>query len=184
MPDIQTEMQKILQSWDQPETTQLTEQPKGPKLFTTTNNVTKATFESVRDNPGLPKKEYIRKLEASGYKKASTSSLLSQMVRQGMLWVGSDGALHPNAKEYAPLKPAKTFAKQQGIKIETKTPKTFKVKTSAKKYKTKDVPVPAGITALVDERTTRDEVQHIMDTISLPNAKRLHKALNEYFGSV
>ncbi len=181
MPDIQTEMQKILQSWDQPETTQLTEQPKGPKLFTTTNNVTKATFESVRDNPGLPKKEYIRKLEASGYKKASTSSLLSQMVRQGMLWVGSDGALHPNAKEYAPLKPAKTFAKQQGIKTAPKKTKSYKVITPAKKYKTKEVPVPAGITSLVSDLKAVDRVQEIMNTISLPEAKRLYNSLATYF---
>jgi hypothetical protein len=182
MPDIQTEMQKILQAWEQPEVTE--QPPKDTAMFTPTTNTSRTTFELVRDDPGLPKKEYIRKLEAMGHKKASTSSLLSQMVRQGMLWEGTSGGLHPNAKEYAPLKPAKTFAKQQGIKIETRTPKTFKVKTSAKKYKTKEVPVPAGITALVEERTTRDEVQHIMDTISLPNAKRLHKALNEYFGSV
>jgi hypothetical protein len=111
------------------------------------------------------------------------------MVRQGMLWVGTSGGLHPNSKEYTPLKPAKTFAKQQGIKIAPRKTKTFKVKTSAphKKYKVKEVPVPAGIAALVEEhneRVERDEVKHIMDTISLPDAKRLHKALNEYFGSV
>ena len=191
MPDIQTEMQKILQTWDKEtlETTATTlekmvenlETTKGPKLFTPTNNVTKTTFESVRDNPGLSKKEYIRRLEASGYKKASTSSLLSQMVRQGMLWVGSDGALHPNAKEYAPLKPAKTFAKQQGIKPAPKKTKSYKVITPAKKYKTKEVPVPAGITSLVSDLKAVDRVQEIMNTISLPEAKRLYNSLATYF---
>jgi hypothetical protein len=181
MPDIQTEMQKILQAWEQPEVTE--QPPKDTAMFTPTTNTSRATFELVRDDPGLPKAQYIRKLEVFGHKKASTSSLLSQMVRQGMLWADSSGCLRPNAKEYAPLKPAKTFAKQQGIKI---AHKKLKVKTSApaKKYKTKEVPVSAGIAALVDEHKTRDEVQHIMDTISLPDAKRLHKALNEYFGSV
>lgn len=185
MPDIQTEMQKILQAWETPEvteTTQPTEQPKGTKLFTPTTQTSRTTFEIVRDEPGLPKKEYIRKLEAMGHKSASTSSLLSQMVRQGMLWVGTSGGLHPNAKEYTPLKPAKTFAKQQGIAI---VHKKLKVKTSApaKKYKTKEVPVPAGITSLVNDLKAVDRVQEIMNTISLPEAKRLYNSLATYFGT-
>lgn len=176
MPDIQTEMQKILQAWEQPETTE--QPPKDTAMFTPSTNTSRATFEIVRDNPGLPKAEYIRKLETMGHKKASTSSLLAQMTRQGHLWVDSSGCLRPNQAEYRPLKSATT--------LKNKPAKTSKVITS-KKYKTKEVPVPVGITALVEnhtERKTRDEVQHIMNTISLPDAKRLHKALNEYFGSV
>ena len=175
MPDIQTELQKILQAWEQPETK--TEEP----MFNTTTNTSRATFEIVRDNPGLPKAEYIRKLETMGHKKASTSSLLAQMTRQGHIWVDSSGCLRPNQTEYRPLKCTTTIKNAA-----KKAAKTSKVITS-KKYKTKEVPVPAGITALVEdhtERKTRDEVQHIMNTISLPDAKRLHKALNEYFGSV
>ena len=128
MPDIQTEMQKILQAWEQPETTETT---KETTVFKPTNNVTKSTFESVRDNPGLPKKEYIRKLEALGFKKASTSSLLSQMVRQGQIWVGSDGAMRPNAKEYTPIKSSKTIAKREA---KAKKPKSYKVITFGQHY--------------------------------------------------
>ena len=175
MPDIQTEMQKILQAWDTPETTQPTEQPKGTKLFTPTTNTSRTTFELVRDDPGLPKKEYVRKLEAMGHKSASTSSLLSQMIRQGQLWVGSDGALHPNAKEYAPLKPAKTFAKQQGIKTAPKKTKSYKVITPKAE--------PAGITSLVSDLKAVDRVQEIMNTISLPEAKRLYNSIATYFSA-
>jgi endo-1,4-beta-D-glucanase Y len=177
MPDIQTEMQKILQSWEQPETT---EQPKETTVFKPTNNVTRSTFESVRDNPGLPKGDYIRRLEAMGFKKASTSSLLSQMVRQGQIWVGSDGALRPNAKDYTPIKSAKTMANKE--KKAAKPTKTLKLKTS--KADASPVPVSAGLAALVDERIERDEVKHIMNTISLPDAKRLYNALATYFGTV
>jgi len=174
MPDIQTEMQKILQAWDTPETTQPTEQPKGTKLFTPTTNTSRTTFELVRDDPGLPKKEYVRKLEAMGHKSASTSSLLSQMIRQGQLWVGSDGALHPNAKEYAPLKPAKTFAKQQGIKTAPKKTKSYKVITPK-----------AGITALVDEPVNkRSKIESILDEISLSDAHELYRQLHRYFGGL
>lgn len=170
MPDIQTEMQKILQAWEQPETTQ--QPPKDTPMFTKTIGVSEATFNIVRDQPGNTKAEYIRQLERKGFKKSSTSSILSQMVKQGKVWADSSGLMRPNQAEYTPIKAASSFNK-----------KSLKVKTS-KKYKTKEVPVPEGIAALAEERKTRDEVQHIMDTISLPDAKRLHKALNEYFGSV
>ena len=55
MPDIQTEMQKILQSWEEPETTET----ESITMFTPTTNTSRATFEEVRDMPGLPPKEYV-----------------------------------------------------------------------------------------------------------------------------
>lgn len=182
MPDIQTEMQKILQAWEQPypltETAKPTEPTKETIVFTPTTNTSRATFEVVRDNPYKTKAEYIKLLDRKGYKSGSTSSLLAQMVKQGHLSVDDMGLMHANQNEYRPLKSAKTFAK-----------KTSKVITS-KKYKTKEVPVPEGIAALVTEHKDKikikdiDQVQHIMDTISLPDAKRLYRALAEYFGSV
>jgi len=186
MPDIQTEMQKILQAWDKPEvteTTQPTEQPKGKRMFAPSNNVSQDTFNFIRDNAGCARHEVVRLLVQQGHKKSSVSSLIGQMLRQGLVWQGGDGALYPNAKEYAPIKSARTLANQAKKAAKEAAEKSFKVKTH-KKYKTKEVPVPAGIASLVEEHKTHDEVQHIMNTISLPNAKRLHKALNEYFGSV
>ena len=189
MPDIQTEMQKILQAWDQPETTQPTEQPKGTKLFTPTTQTSRTTFELVRDDPGLPKKEYVRKLEAMGHKSASTSSLLSQMVRQGMLWVGTSGGLHPNAKEYTPLKPAKTFAKQQGIKIVPRKTKSYKVITPKPNKQALAAAAEAmgGINMLVEPTKTRvykSKIETILDDISLSDAHELYRQLHRYFGGL
>lgn len=181
MPDIQTEMQKILQAWEQPypltETTQ--QPPEDTPMFTKTIGVSEASFNIVRDQPGLPKKEYIQLLEAKGFKKASTSSILSQMVKQGHVRVDSSGFLHPNKTEYTPIKAASSFNK-----------KNLKVKIH-KKYKPKAVPVPEGIAALIAEHKEKlkveiepvmqDRVQQIMNTISLPEAKRLYNALSTYF---
>ena len=179
MPDIQTEMQKILQAWEQPypltETTpqpETTQPPKDTPMFTKTIGVSEASFNIVRDQPGLPKKEYIRMLEKAGFKSASTSSILSQMMKQGHVWADSSGCWHPNQTAYTPLKPSK----------KPKTAKSYKVITS-KKHKPKDVPVPEGIAALVEEHKARDEVQHIMNTLSLPDAKRLYNALATYFAT-
>jgi len=167
MPDIQTEMQKILQAWEQPEPIKTTEEPT---VFTTTTNTSRATFEEVRDTPGLPTMQYVRRLEDKGYKKSSTTSLLAQMVRQGHLWKGSDGGLHPNQKEYKPLKSTKTIARK------AKKAKTSKVITSAPVVETPkrelvDVPV-------------RNKVEDILDDISLSDAHELYRKLHVYFGGL
>jgi len=168
MPDIQTEMQKILQAWEQPETT---ETIKETTVFAPTTNTSRATFEAVRDNPGLPPKEYIRMLDAKGHKPSSTSSLLGQMVRQGVVWKDSSGFLRPNQNEYKPLKAAK------------KLPKKVKAAKSNKVITSTPVVEPKGITSLVATPVKSDRVQEIMNTISLPEAKRLYNSLATYFGT-
>ena len=195
MPDIQTEMQKILQAWDQPETT---EQPTEKKrhMFTPINNVSQETFNYIRDNAGCARKEAIAALLKRGHKTSSVSSLIGQMLRQGHIWKDSDGLLRPNGTEYTPLKSARTIANREK---KAKATETFKVKTSkpAKKYKVKDVPVPEGIAALIAEHESsvhknvkvhiepimQDRVQQIMNTISLPEAKRLYNSLATYFNT-
>lgn len=161
MPDIQTELQKIMQAWEQPETTQ--QPPKDTPMFTKTIGVSEATFNIVRDQPGLSKRDYVKELTKAGYKKTSTTALLNQMERRGHIWEDVDGLLHARLSEYRPLGAGQA-----------------RKKVAAKKYKTKDVPVPEGIAALVEEH--KDRVQEIMNTISLPDAKRLHNALSTYFG--
>lgn len=168
MPDLQTEMQKILHSWEQPETTE-------EIMFTPTTNTSRATFEIVRDNPGNTKREYARLLEAKGYKKSSVTSLLAQMTRQGQLWIDSSGLLRPNQTEYKPLKSAKTLANR------VKKAKTSKVITSK----------PTGINALIADHKeavrhieSRNNVESILDNISLSDAHELYRKLHQYFGGL
>lgn len=166
MPDLQTAMQKILQSWEQPETT-TTETTKETIVFKPTTNTTRATFEAVRDNPGNSKKECIRLLGLKGFKPSSTSSLLSQMTRQGLIWKDSSGGLHPNAKEYSPLKAVKVF--------KAKKAKTSKLRTSE--------PVVAPKRELIDV-PVRTKIQTILDDISLSDAHELYRELHTYFGGL
>lgn len=168
MPDLQTEMQKILQTWDepypQPETT------KETIVFKPTTNTSRASFEIVRDNPYKTKREYIKLLEQRGFKSSSTSSLLSQMTRQGMLSADDMGLLHANQNEYRPLKTAKAYAKQ-----------AKKVKTS--KLRTSEPVIDSGITRLV-KQPYRTKIQTILDDISLSDAHELYRELHTYFGGL
>lgn len=172
MPDLQTEMQKILQSWEQPETIETT---KETTVFKPTNNVTQATFNFVRDNSGCARNDAIRILVLQGHKKSSVSSLIGQMLRQGHIYKDSDGLLRPNGKEYTPIKSSKTIAKREA---KVKTPKTFKLKTST--------PEARGIDALETLRKLdlRPEYERILDDISLSDAHALYRKLHQYFGGL
>jgi len=172
MPDLQTEMQKILQTWEQPypqpETTEET------IVFTPTTNTSRATFEIVRDNPYKTKKEYVKLLDQKGYKKASTSSLLAQMMRQGLLSVDDTGLMHANQNEYRPLKAVKT------IKNHAKKPKTSKLRTSMTPSKK-----ALGLAAIaLDRLPMRTKVEDILDDISLSDAHELYRKLHVYFGGL
>ena len=177
MPDIQTEMQKILHAWEQPETT---EQPKELTMFKPTNNVTQATFNFVRDNSGCARNDAIRILVAQGHKKSSVSSLIGQMLRQGHIYKDSDGLLRPNGKVYTPIKSAKTMAKREA---KVKKPKSYKVITS----KTTEPSAEAlGLAALaLDHKPDiRTSIDIIMDTVSLNDAHELYRRLHLYFGGL
>jgi hypothetical protein len=167
MPDLHTEMQKILHAWEQPETT---EQPKETTVFKPTTNTSRTAFEIVRDNPYKTKREYIKLLEQQGFKSSSTSSLISQMTRQGMLSVDDMGLMHATQNEYRPLKTAKAYAKQ-----------TKKVKTS--KLRTSEPVIDSGIARLV-KQPYRTKIQTILDDISLNDAHELYRELHTYFGGL
>ena len=180
MPDLKTEMQKILHAWEQPETI---EQPKETTMFKSTNNVTQATFNFVRDNSGCARNDAIRMLVLQGHKKSSVSSLIGQMLRQGHIYKDSDGLLRPNAKEYTPIKSAKTIANREK---KVKKAKSYKVITSKPSQEALDAAAEAmgGINMLVDHKHTpiRTSIDIIMDTVSLNDAHELYRRLHLYFG--
>jgi hypothetical protein len=101
MPDLKSELNKVLNEWNTPEA-----QPATKAYFSVTNNVTRITFDYVRDNPGKTRKEIAIALEKQGYKTGSVTSLLGQMVKQGMVRE-STGLLYVTTGEYTPLKSSK-----------------------------------------------------------------------------
>jgi hypothetical protein len=175
MADLQTEMQKILQAWEQPETI---EETKETTMFTPTNNVTKATFNFIRDNSGCARNDAIRLLVLQGHKKSSVSSLIGQMLRQGHIWKDGDGLLRPNAKEYTPIKSTKTIANREK---KLKKTKTLKLKTSGGLAALVNEPMAQAFEHRPDIRTSIDV---IMDTVSLNDAHELYRRLHLYFGGL
>ena len=177
MPDLHTEMQKILHAWEQPETT---EQPKETTVFKPTNNVSQQTFNFVRDNAGCTRAHAIQKLVQSGHKKSSVTSLIGQMLRQGHITKNNYGMLYPNGDEYRPIKAAKAVAKQEA---KAKKPKTFKLKTS-KTTEPSQESLGLAALALDHKPDIRTSIDVIMDTVSLNDAHELYRRLHLYFGGL
>jgi hypothetical protein len=135
------------------------EEPKGKQRFQPTNNVTRSTFNMVRDNPGIMRRGAVAKLETLGYKATSTSTLISQMIRQRLVRE-EGGMLYANFPEYTPLK-----AKFRRVMADKKP---AKVKVEA----------PAPRTAII---TTNYDVDRIIKNLTIYQAKELRDALNNLF---
>lgn len=155
MPDIQTAFKsaltKTLTEWDDDEGTpvpvpssaqpvsisSVTTQgiPMAKKTFNVTNNVSRVTFDYIKNNPGSTRKEIITALEYQGFGGGSVSSLIAQMRRNKM--IHENGGLHyADIEEYRPIKTLKAMNKEKDA-----TPK--------RKYEKKAV---TGIGALLREK--------------------------------
>jgi hypothetical protein len=81
-------------------------------LFTITNNISRETFDCVRDNPGCTYKQIEGVIKGKGLNVNSVSSLLSQMYKQGMIakqGKGGKATYFPRLKEYVPIKATATL---------------------------------------------------------------------------
>jgi len=155
MPDIQTAfkvaLSRTLQQWDdegeppsvQPvsasfsQPTQPTQEIPVKKTFNITNNISRVTFEYIKNNPGSTRKEIIEALEHQGFAGGSTSSLIAQMRRNNMIHE-TNNAYYADIPEYRPIKSLKAMKKMEQVPAPPK-----------RKYEKKAV---TGIGALLREK--------------------------------
>jgi len=130
MPDIQTAfkaaLSKTLADWDdegeapsiQPvsasfsQPIKLTQGIPMKKTFNITNNISRVTFDYIKNNPGSTRKEIIEALEHQGFAGGSTSSLIAQMRRNNMIHE-TNNLYYADIAEYRPIKSLKALKKMQ-----------------------------------------------------------------------
>jgi hypothetical protein len=170
MPDIASALQKALNEWEP--TVDIPPPAPAPTkpYFTVTNNVTRVTFNYVRDNPGKNRVEVAKDLEKQGYKPGSVSSLVGQMIKQGLIRESAQ-LLYATTNEYAPLKGSKVVKalaakpqEQQRKKVVLVSKRTGEVIPAA--------PV-AEPTPVVKAWSPND----VIDTLTVHQAIALFKAL-------
>lgn len=216
MPDIQTALKsalsRTLQQWDdddegtnvpvpsvkQPVSASSVTNQGIPmkKTFNITNNISRETFNYIKNNPGSTRKEIIQALEHQGFASGSVSSLIAQMRRNTMIHE-TNNLYYADIEEYRPIKSLKAIKKMEAkaAPVEVK-PKRKYVKRdttgigallrekleNAPAYAPSETPpiVPQrkGFVSLVRNRTP----ESIIDNMTVYQARELYLHLREMFG--
>ena len=197
MPDIKTALNlalengrrqflsQTLNNWEQDEQKQITQQqekPMGKQLFRTTNNVTRETFNYIKNNPNKTTPEVCEALEKLGFKESSVNSICAQLSKQGQ--VVKDGhtkRMVAIGNEYQPLKSASKFKALN------------EPKPALKVVKRREAPQDAGLAAIAPQEkvdTSRSTIvlnrnwtaHRVVDKLSVMQARELYDLLKKIFG--
>lgn len=169
MPDLKSELSRVINAWEPAPTK---DEPK--PYFTTTNNVCRATFEYIRDNPGKTRKEVCNALFERGYKTSSTTTLIGQMLKQYHARE-SQGLLYATSDMYTPLKGSVAWAKLQDTAKRKHV--TLVGKSTGKAGNTRP--------ALVKETSQIDstwDAETLLNNLSIKQARALYDELRKIFG--
>ena len=200
MPDLKTALQSALNEWNQPETTPVqtntapTPTPasnstytptKDGRYFSRTTDVTRATFEYVRDNPHRVTREVVQVLGAQGHNPSSVSSILSQMARTGLITRESDGTYWTHAREYTPVKLSALRRDRKPTKPKAAKPKPVQPKAEAPKV---EAPKPTVVLtrkeaapAPAPDLRVVNSIDELISTLTIAQAKELFDKLRKMF---
>jgi hypothetical protein len=175
--------------------------------FPVSNNVTRATFECVKANPGLRQARIAEIMEAQGYKRDSVCTLMVQMAKVGIMRRSEAGVYFINQDEYSPIKISHLKAARRAEKkvkqSKVATPSTRSYVKSGK-YTQKDTgsgiaalgtqakhtiatPNKTGIDyppALLTQSVTTFDADQLLSTLSFNQAIALYKKLKAMLGDV
>jgi len=163
MPTMQEELSRTLKEWEVNNGGLM--QAK-QNLFNVTNNVTRATFDYVKANPGVTATQAANAMEPQGFKASSVSSLMAAMVRNGLC--RKEGYKYfVTAEEYAPLKPTRKLRKMKKaeVKVDIKELNDLTI--------TRTEPKPQLVIS----------ADYIINNLPIREAFALFKELEVYFGS-
>ena len=164
MPDIKTALSGILSEWEldnqqQEKQVETQQQP----YFSITNNVTRATFDYVKNNPASASGEVSRALAQRGYKPSSIGSLLTQFIKKGLCTRDAQNRYSVAVAEYVPMKANK------------------QVKQVIQKAKATRGEGIAALSAQPTQRLVWD-VETVLNTMSIVQARAMYDALKKIFG--
>lgn len=173
----------------------------GQRGFGVTNNVTRATFDYIKNNPGVKTMAAVDALEKQGFKRGSTTSICSQLVTCGQVVRTADGSLHAAVQEYLPFSMTKNGKKKISGKVDPKKlPMKMRKKKAVRVVKAKAgiAALPAGTAVLVDTLETHAknvvrpaitdvvkgewDADTLINHLGLKQAHALYKELGKYFG--
>ena len=185
MPDLRSELSKIkekqmskdlnstISEWAATDT-QEPDTKEGKLFFAVTNNVSRETFNTIRDNPGKSFSEILDSMVKRGFKKSSVGSLIAQLVKAGQAVKDVNGRFYATQNAYTPIK------------------STVSLKKKAEKRGYTKREVKAGLTALQTHtevvkpalKPENFDPDALLSTLSFTQAIQLYKKLKQMLGEV
>lgn len=217
MPDMKTALSTALENgkrqalnatldaWEKDEKETQLEKPVTigkTSLFEVTNNVTRETFNFVRDNPRCTMADIKRELGRKGFNTASVGSLLTQFVLQKHIERTEFGQYFTSKAEYSPLMSRAKWERLNGISVTTarRQRRKDKLKEAMVQVKQnlveKGLPVElakgSGIGALPVKHKKQEitsilvsrnwTAQGVVDKLTVMQARQLYDLLKTIFG--
>lgn len=172
-----TLLKEIANQWDNEEKDR---DNKGKNLVTT--NVSRATFNYVRDNPNKTKVEITNELSKLGYNASSVSTLVSQMVRGDIAVADEEGRVSTMFKEYRPIKNGSAIIKMKKKKrIKAATAKTGRpTREGIAALKIQDAPVIPKLVSMPAK--SNFDADKLLSTLSFADVLVLHKKIKAMLG--
>jgi hypothetical protein len=134
-------------------------------MNTPTTSVSESTFNFIKSNPNVSKKYAVGALTQLGFNPSSTTSLISGMIRQGLVNRSHTGHLTARVPKYVPLKVmSKPKSKRDQVRIIVKG---------------EDI---NGIAALAGKPPVASSIANLLDNISVNEARALYLELKTMFG--
>jgi hypothetical protein len=211
MPDIQTALRtaltKTLQTWDdddegtsvpvvapvptpvQPVSSSFSPNSKQrPIMYHIRNNVSRETFNYIKNNPGSTRNEIITALEHKGFSKGSVSSLIAQM-RKNKMAHDTGGLWYADVNEYQPIKNVSYIKRKEKkqtkkpylgelLKQKIEAPKQAEAGIAALRPDTTETTTPKRLVSLVRNRAPQD----VLKDMTVYQARELYAHLKELFG--
>ena len=141
------------------------------KPFQIGNNLNRALFEQAQCYPAT-RKNLTDRMVAMGYKRNSVSTIIQQMLRQGVLQPDDECVLHLTVAQYTPLKSARTMRKLEAAKPERKKVNLVIKRRVAEEER------PVSSPPVVQE----SRVKTILRSVSILQARELYDELRGIFG--
>lgn len=187
------QLRELVNQWEKEEMLQGMEQPR--TYFAVTNNVTYKTFECIRDNPNKTATEIWSMLSPKGFKRDSVATLISQMIKTGVVVRAADKTLTVAIKEFhgidaRKLRAIRSQEKARKQALARAARKQEKAKAEAqgiaalKKPKVADTPSAPEPQITINTSSSSFDADTLLSTLSFKDAITLYKKLKAMLGEV
>lgn len=180
MNGIHTELKSTINDWakDDPRDDA---RSSPPQIFKPTNNVSRETFNAVRDNPRLQHKDIARMLANRGFNQASIGSLLTQMANCGMIARDDTGRYTALQTEYTPIKASKRVKPKKKIAVPATKKKEEKAGIAA--LETQDAVAKKLVVIRKQEAPAPAfDPEQLLSTLSFSQVMALYKRIKTMVG--